>query len=67
MQSGFHQSFSYLHSSMDRFEEDCFATFDDYLSNLHSSMDRFEVPQQASMKRVLTIYIPVWIDLKQIL
>ena len=32
MQSGFHQSFSYLHSSMDRFEEDCFATFDDYLS-----------------------------------
>ena len=37
----------------------------EYDRNLHSSMDRFEVPVMTVRLLHNTIYIPVWIDLKQ--
>ena len=53
-----------LHSSMDRFEV-LSRKFLIYLKKyLHSSMDRFEGWLQSISNKKISIYIPVWIDLK---
>ena len=55
----------YLHSSMDRFEENKYLFSSNNSPNLHSSMDRFEVCCFLYSLSLWFIYIPVWIDLKQ--
>ena len=54
-----------LHSSMDRFEGLPVSTLVEQSQYLHSSMDRFEVCGLVTAAGCITIYIPVWIDLKQ--
>ena len=53
-----------LHSSMDRFEDDLNDNYLMTVPDLHSSMDRFEVLADYFANLDLSIYIPVWIDLK---
>ena len=56
--------YDYLHSSMDRFEEDLARRDFTINANLHSSMDRFEGYIKQLIRDDIQIYIPVWIDLK---
>ena len=55
----------YLHSSMDRFEEEQAVLDGAKKINLHSSMDRFEALAAHRFISRHPIYIPVWIDLKE--
>ena len=50
---------------MDRFEVLPYRLFKNSLANLHSSMDRFEAVIRERLLKILQIYIPVWIDLKE--
>ena len=53
-----------LHSSMDRFEATSPSKIFVPFLYLHSSMDRFEANFFADFLIIISIYIPVWIDLK---
>ena len=52
---------------MDRFEESWKKKYTHRFFYLHSSMDRFEVFVVNIKNSIITIYIPVWIDLKMCL
>ena len=50
---------------MDRFEAENIKVLAIQFDYLHSSMDRFEaLPHSIPSLAIISIYIPVWIDLK---
>ena len=51
---------------MDRFEDNSIINTVQRKCTLHSSMDRFEVALSINKERICKLYIPVWIDLKEV-
>ena len=52
---------------MDRFERTMIVMSTTASRNLHSNMDRFEsISRSAYISMTMSIYIPIWIDLKEI-